>query len=666
MTAQPQTHQHQLVDHAVAYGRAGLPVFPLNPRTKQPYVSWKLASCDEVTVRSWWAKFPNAAIGHRILPGYVILDIDPRHGGDQTWLGLLAGDDSIEPARRHHSGRGDGGFHAWYRLDDHEGRLTIKPLDQWARDHGVGQQLEGGRWTCGIDILHHDQRYTILPPSPYPSTGGRYEWDAKDEPERLPDGLAGLILAPLAVVADEPEYDSDDVPEGVLTIADIEHPDSVADWYSSSQSWPSILGRHGWTIASGDGNSDGSTWKHPKAASEHDHSASIRHGLLFVYSSATAFEPSADGDPHGYTRFAAYTLLDHEGDGKAAARAARELRAPSIVDYQPSADSPSIFLDWSSFAERDASDRRWLVEGLWPWGRAVALWAAAKAGKSELALWCAARLAMGLHPWTGKPIEPVDVAYFDYEMTEDDLEERLDDFGFDVAQLGRLHYALLPPLSALDSDAGGQQIEGLALSVGASAVVIDTFGRAVSGDENEADTVRAFYRHTGSRLKRQGIASLRTDHAGKDSSKGQRGSSAKRDDVDVVWSQKRTKGGVLLDCHESTRLSWCGPTLTLDRTVSPSTGLISYSTPLSAGWGWLAGTAAKAKQLDDLGIDPALGRGKVVEAIKAAGQVPGNKQVLDDAIKYRRDPQAKGPEAPAQASGQVAGAGLFEFDEGQP
>jgi len=54
----------------------------------------------------------------------------------------------------------------------------------------------------------------------------------------------------------------------------------------------------------------------------------------------------------------------------------------------------------------------------------MALWAAAKSGKSELTLWCATKLALGEHPWTGQPVDPVDVLYIDLEMTEDDLEER--------------------------------------------------------------------------------------------------------------------------------------------------------------------------------------------------------------------------------------------------
>jgi hypothetical protein len=50
-------------------------------------------------------------------------------------------------------------------------------------------------------------------------------------------------------------------------------------------------------------------------------SATIRHGLLFVYSHTTPFQATEAGAPHGYNRFRAYAVLDHGGNLRAAARA---------------------------------------------------------------------------------------------------------------------------------------------------------------------------------------------------------------------------------------------------------------------------------------------------------------------------------------------------------
>jgi hypothetical protein len=68
----------------------------------------------------------------------------------------------------------------------------------------------------------------------------------------------------------------------------------------------------------------------------------------------------------------------------------------------------------------------------------------------------------------------------------------------------------------------------------------------VEGKEDSADTWRNLYNHTMVPLRRQGRTVLRLDHQGHDSSTGARGSSAKRDDVDVAWIMKCTANEVTL------------------------------------------------------------------------------------------------------------------------
>jgi hypothetical protein len=129
--------------------------------------------------------------------------------------------------------------------------------------------------------------------------------------------------------------------------------------------------------------------------------------------------------------------------------------------------------------------------------------------------------------------------------------------------LGRLHYALLPSLPGLDEPEGGKAVVRLAQLCEAALVVIDTFGRAVHGDENEADTVRAWYRWTGLHLKAEGRAFVRVDHAGKDIEKGQRGTSAKNDDVDVVWRLTRQDGDAYKLIAKKRRMGWVPETVDL-------------------------------------------------------------------------------------------------------
>ena len=96
----------------------------------------------------------------------------------------------------------------------------------------------------------------------------------------------------------------------------------VAEAFNQATSWTQVLGPHGWTCPDPDPDADGARWRHPGATNPK--SATIRHGLLFVYSQATPFQPTEAGTPHGYSRFRAYAVLEHGGDLRAAARALRD------------------------------------------------------------------------------------------------------------------------------------------------------------------------------------------------------------------------------------------------------------------------------------------------------------------------------------------------------
>jgi hypothetical protein len=96
---------------------------------------------------------------------------------------------------------------------------------------------------------------------------------------------------------------------------------SVGDQFTVKATWSAILTPHGWHCADADPDADGARWLHPNATSTC--SATIRHGCLFVYSPNTPFDPTEAGDPHGYTKFRAFAVLDHSGDLSAAAKALR-------------------------------------------------------------------------------------------------------------------------------------------------------------------------------------------------------------------------------------------------------------------------------------------------------------------------------------------------------
>ena len=212
-------------------------------------------------------------------------------------------------------------------------------------------------------------------------------------------------------------------------------------------------------------------------------------------------------------------------------------------------------------------------------------------GKSLLLLEMCAALATGKAILGRAASEPVDVLYVDYEMTPADLLDRLTTFGYGPDDdLSRLHYALLPSIDPLDTHTGGLTIISAAIAYRCALVCIDTTARAVSGPENEADTFRAFYRHTGLGLKAAGIALVRNDHTGKDAGKGQRGSSAKNDDVDIVWEMTRADNGMFTMTATHRRMGWVPEKVGLFA-FNYDFGVNSLRQFLAMSWGGQAGGA---------------------------------------------------------------------------
>lgn len=553
---------------AIHYAEHGYRVIPIRPGQKRPPITaWQdHATTNTGTITQWWTDtYPDHGIG--IVCGtrddqtrFIVLDIDTHHGlanGDVTLRALEKKHGPLPTTVTAHTG--SGGTHLLYTLADYH------PMP----NNGSGRHLGEG-----IDIRGQNAQIVVAP-TIHPN-GNTYTWAdglaiGEIEPAEAPDWLIDLLTPP--------EYPE---PISKPTETTREATETTGDTRAGTQfnratRWDDLLLADGWQPHHLD-QSGTYHWTRPGKATRDGISATVNHNgndLLTVFTTSIHNLP-----PGTYDRFGYWTATRHRGDFTAAARQlTQQQRQDTQLDIrtwiqqiqntheQPALDidqqanhTPGLtnwYIDWSTFWDQDQQDQEWLVEPILARTRGHALYAGAKSGKSLMLLEIAAALATG-RPVLNQPAQPpMHTLYVDYEMSAQDIRDRLEAFGYGQNDdLTHLHYALLPSIGGLDTQEGARTIIEAVHHHDIQLVVIDTTARAVEGAENDADTLRAFYRWTGLALKSKGCTYIRADHAGKDSSKGQRGTSAKNDDVDLVWRfTKRTDNNILLEATHR-RMSW--------------------------------------------------------------------------------------------------------------
>ncbi len=181
-----------LLDAALAYGRRGWYVFPVfepvgfwcacgdpkcehpakHPRTARGLLD---ATTNETQIRKWWQRWPNANIGIACGPsGLIVLDVDPRHDGDESLRRLVADYGELDTLVAL-SGSGE---HHYFQ----DSIATASRSNVFATHPGIDVRAKGG--------------YVIAPPSKHVS-GRSYEWElsSPEEPAPLPTWLAKLLTA---------------------------------------------------------------------------------------------------------------------------------------------------------------------------------------------------------------------------------------------------------------------------------------------------------------------------------------------------------------------------------------------------------------------------------------------------------------------------------------
>jgi hypothetical protein len=148
----------------------------------------KDASGDQAALEAWWRRWPTANVGIAtgMASGFDVLDIDPRHHGNETLAELERRYGPLPTTVMAHTG--GGGEHLLFAHTDGIGSSTTKL--------GPGLDTRG------------DGGLVVAPPSLHVS-GRRYAWDADRHPDAvalaaLPDWLVDLLAPPTKQNGDAP------------------------------------------------------------------------------------------------------------------------------------------------------------------------------------------------------------------------------------------------------------------------------------------------------------------------------------------------------------------------------------------------------------------------------------------------------------------------------
>lgn len=156
------------LDAALGYASRGWPVLPVRGKVPRTSHGVRDASTDVHVIRAWWRTWSDAGVGIATgrASGLVVLDVDPRHGGDDSLRDLAGRYGGLIDTVRCLTG--GGGEHYYYR---HPGV------------HDVPCRVNlGGH--AGLD-LRGDGGYVVAPPTLHASSRV-YAWDAMAHPADVP------------------------------------------------------------------------------------------------------------------------------------------------------------------------------------------------------------------------------------------------------------------------------------------------------------------------------------------------------------------------------------------------------------------------------------------------------------------------------------------------
>jgi hypothetical protein len=278
-----------ILGQALAYAAAGWPVFPCKPGLKAPNTEHGFldATTDPEAIRAWWTAHPRDNVAIRTgAPAIDVLDVDVKPDGNGfaafnrlKRAGLLTGASTIIRTR-------SGGLHLYY--------TGTAQRSTGLAEHFLDFKAAGG--------------YVIAPPSFVEADdkgpAGFYEvLERRDADGILNWQAVRQLLTPAPAFTRPPRR-----------AASSGRRDRPGDDYNARAEWDEILTPHGWRQIRGEASGT-RYWCRPGKA--FGVSATTREdGGLYVFSTSTPFQT---GEP--YSKFAAYAILNHGGDYRAASQA---------------------------------------------------------------------------------------------------------------------------------------------------------------------------------------------------------------------------------------------------------------------------------------------------------------------------------------------------------
>lgn len=337
--------QADILTAALAFHAAGCSVVPTRADgTKAPAAFWKTyqtTRADPAQLTTWFGsgaydglgvvcgsisgnlemlELEGRAVSEKLLEALAALFND--HGLTELWARIVTGYLETTPS---------GGLHILYRVTgDMKGntKLASRPArtDELTGDEqAVAAKNPGKVFTRVLIETRGEGGYVVVAPSggrTHPSgkpwtllTGGPATIATISEDERdAIHAIAGLLDTMPSPV---PAQMSDRTINSELMVAR----DGVlrpGDDFNNKASWADILAPHGWTIISAYGR--GLTWRRAGKTDGISATTGTRGDgdNLYVFTSSTEFDPEVP-----YSKFGAYTLLEHGGDFTAATRALR-------------------------------------------------------------------------------------------------------------------------------------------------------------------------------------------------------------------------------------------------------------------------------------------------------------------------------------------------------